>query len=246
MRFTQIASEGGLLPFPIVRNSFKLMPAKRREVVVDFTKYQDGSPTKSGDVVYLVNVLQMDDGRKPEKNSNYRVPMIKIVIGDEVPDNSVIPATLRALPDIDRNVRQRSFELQRGGVGGGDPLNGETEWLINGKPFQLCVPLASPVKDSAEIWNIKNGGGGWVHPMHFHQEEHQVLSRNGVPTPTVAPGPNSPDVDDFGKEDTISLGPNESVVVFRRFRTFTGPYVAHCHNLAHEDHTMMFGWQIVT
>jgi FtsP/CotA-like multicopper oxidase with cupredoxin domain len=28
-------------------------------------------------------------------------------------------------------------------------------------------------------------------------------------------------------------------------RTFTGPYVAHCHNLAHEDHAMMFGWTIV-
>jgi FtsP/CotA-like multicopper oxidase with cupredoxin domain len=23
-----------------------------------------------------------------------------------------------------------------------------------------------------------------------------------------------------------------------------GPDVAHCHNLAHEDHAMMFGWEI--
>ena len=27
--------------------------------------------------------------------------------------------------------------------------------------------------------------------------------------------------------------------------TFLGNYVAHCHNLAHEDHNMMFGWSIV-
>ena len=27
-------------------------------------------------------------------------------------------------------------------------------------------------------------------------------------------------------------------------RAFTGKYVAHCHTLAHEDHAMMFGWQI--
>jgi FtsP/CotA-like multicopper oxidase with cupredoxin domain len=248
MRFTQIASEGGLLPFPIVRNSFELWPAKRREFVVDFTKYQDGTPTKKGDVLYLVNVMEMQDGRKPEGDSNFRVPMMKIVIGDlpAVPDYSQIPPVLRPLPDvITSGVPRRTFELQRGGVSGGDPLAKETEWLINDQPFQLCVPLASPERGSAEIWTVKNGGGGWVHPMHFHQEEHQILSRNGVPTPKTAPGPNSPEIDDFGKEDTVALGPGDSLVLFRRFRTFTGPYVAHCHNLAHEDHNMMFGWSIV-
>jgi hypothetical protein len=35
------------------------------------------------------------------------------------------------------------------------------------------------------------------------------------------------------------------VTLYRSFRTFTGPYVAHCHNLAHEDHNMMFGWEIL-
>jgi FtsP/CotA-like multicopper oxidase with cupredoxin domain len=34
------------------------------------------------------------------------------------------------------------------------------------------------------------------------------------------------------------------VVIARQFRTFLGKYVAHCHNLAHEDHNMMFGWKI--
>jgi FtsP/CotA-like multicopper oxidase with cupredoxin domain len=35
------------------------------------------------------------------------------------------------------------------------------------------------------------------------------------------------------------------VIIYRGFRDFTGPYVAHCHNLAHEDHAMMFGWEII-
>ena len=38
MRFTQIASDGGLLPFPLTRDSFELWPAKRREFIVDFTR----------------------------------------------------------------------------------------------------------------------------------------------------------------------------------------------------------------
>ena len=54
---------------------------------------------------------------------------------------------------------------------------------------------------------------------------------------------------------SIALGPGEEVVIYRNFRTYprkpqaiagvTAKYVAHCHNLAHEDHSMMFGWQIV-
>jgi hypothetical protein len=35
------------------------------------------------------------------------------------------------------------------------------------------------------------------------------------------------------------------VTFYRNFRTFTGRYVAHCHQLEHEDHAMMFGWEIV-
>ena len=42
----------------------------------------------------------------------------------------------------------------------------------------------------------------------------------------------------------IALDGGESVVIYRGFRDFVGPYVAHCHNLAHEDHAMMFGWEI--
>ena len=63
MKFTQIASDGGLLPFPITRDNFELWPAKRREVIIDFTRYQDGTPTTKGDVVYLTNVMKMPDGR---------------------------------------------------------------------------------------------------------------------------------------------------------------------------------------
>ena len=51
--------------------------------------------------------------------------------------------------------------------------------------------------------------------------------------------------DDVSREDLVALDPGESVIVYRGFRDFVGPYVAHCHNLAHEDHAMMFGWEII-
>ena len=53
----------------------------------------------------------------------------------------------------------------------------------------------------ARLWRIRNGGGGWVHPMHLHMEEHRVVSRNGKP----APDPRHPD--DTGKEDVVGARP---------------------------------------
>jgi len=256
MRFSEIAVDGGLIPFPIVRDAFELWPAKRREVVVDFSRYMDGTPTTKGDVIYLVNTRQMTTGRKPngptmlddntgkdvidpDFEPGFCAPLIKIVIGDDAPDNSQVPMQLRPLPVINskklKTLPTRSFELQRSGVFGG-----ENEWLINGRVFDPSVPLATPSRGVPEVWTLRNGGGGWVHPLHLHYEEHRVLTRNGIPTPL---DPRHPD--DNSKEDVIALDPGEEVVIYRNFRTFSGKYVSHCHNLAHEDHAMMFGWTVL-
>jgi FtsP/CotA-like multicopper oxidase with cupredoxin domain len=258
MRFTQIASDGGLLPLPIPRDSFELWPAKRREVVVDFTKYQDGTPTTKGDVVYLTNVMKMPDGRMWTNSSRflpdpaYKVPVLKFVIGDDATDNSVIPTGLmRALPPLPSNWQSLMddrliFEVQR------ESLGGETEWLINGRQFDPATVStsvtnkaghalpASQKMGSFNLWEIRNGGGGWVHPFHLHMEEHRTVMRNGKVT--VNPDKGHPD--DASREDLVALDPKESVVIYRGFRDFYGPYVAHCHNLTHEDHAMMFGWEI--
>ncbi len=242
MKFVQIASEGGLLPHPIIRDAIQLWPAKRREVIVDFTRYMDGTPTQKGDVIYLVNQCNMPDGRQPKswQDPNYRVPILKFIVGDTAPDNSITPPlakTLRLLPNLPSQtvldgLQHRTFTLSRGG-GSSDP---EVEWLINGLPFDPLVPLASVKRGKPEVWTFVNGGGGWVHPMHLHMEEHQVLSRKG----SLNKHP-----DDKSKEDVVALDPGEEVTIYRNFRTFLGKYVAHCHNLAHEDHAMMFGWEIV-
>ena len=128
MKFAQIATDGGLLPFAITRDNFELWPAKRREFIVDFTRYQDGSPTNKGDVIYLTNTMKMPTGRMWEKlkpvrpDPAYKVPVIKIVIGDDAEDNSLIPAPLqqlRPLPPLPGNWKtmmdNRSiFEVKRG------------------------------------------------------------------------------------------------------------------------------------
>jgi len=93
---------------------------------------------------------------------------------------------------------------------------------------------------SYNLWEIRNGGGGWVHPVHLHMEEHQTLIRNGK----IQTAADKAHPDDISREDLVALDPSESVIIGRYFRDFVGPYVAHCHNLAHEDHQMMWGWEI--
>jgi FtsP/CotA-like multicopper oxidase with cupredoxin domain len=272
MKFTEIATDGGLLPVPVPRDSFELWPAKRREVVVDFTRYMDGSPTKKGDVIYLTNVMRMPNGRMWSNSSrfspdpNYKIPMIKIVIGEDAQDDSLMPTpgvtpsggltknwAMRDLPPLPTITQEmldnRSiFEVERGSAGG------EIEWLINGHPFEPATvatslknqagktPLAQQKMNSFNLWEIRNGGGGWVHPFHLHMEEHRTVMRNGKDV--TARGSNPAHPDDYSREDLVALDPSESVIIYRGFRDFTGPYVAHCHNLAHEDHAMMFGWEI--
>ena len=263
MRFTQIATEGGLLPAPIPRDNFECWPAKRVEVIIDFTKFQDGTPTTAGkDVVYLTNTMKMTNGRMWDKSSrfspdpNYKIPVLKFVIAGDPPknqpDQSVIPTVMRDVPPVPSDLKDMLnnrlvFELQRGSGGG------EVEWLINGQSFDPATPVRSLVNkagksplaeqkmDSYNLWEIRNGGGGWVHPLHLHMEEHRTMMRNGKePTgPTDKAHP-----DDVAREDLVALDPSESVIIYRQFRDFVGPYVAHCHNLAHEDHAMMFGWSI--
>ena len=259
MKFTQIATDGGLIPFPIVRDSFELWPGKRREFILDFTRYQDGTPTRKGDVIYLTNVMKMTDGRKPDASTRtsldpeYKIPILKIVIGDDAPDDSLIPTKLRdlpVLPSVDWKKmldNRKIFEVQRGGGGG------EIEWLINGMPFDPAVvgrslknpagkrPLAQQKLGSFDVWEFRNGSGGWVHPMHLHLEEHRVLMRNGKAVPPTRRGIP----DDVSKEDIVALDPGESVLIGIQFRDFVGPYVAHCHQLAHEDHAMMLAWETI-
>ena len=120
-----------------------------------------------------------------------------------------------------RVVATRSLELsQVGGI-----------WTINGLPWNPNVPLFQPKLGSAEIWNVSVKGGGWDHPLHIHQEFFRILKRGG----------STPQPWERGRKDVVLLSNTSACQLYVQFRTFTGPYVFHCHNLGHEDMAMM-GW----
>lgn len=219
--FIQIASDGNLLPRPIVRNTIRLGVAERADVIVDF------SEATVGDEIFLVNRLEQTSGRGPTgRILSPGAPIMRFDAHRREVDRSRVPVTLRDLPPADPNsaevTRTWTFNNRNGA------------WMINNRLFDSSRVGAVVKKDSAEIWVLQTGGGNWSHPVHIHFEEFQVLSRNG----------SGPPADEIARKDVLRLEPRTNARVFLRFRDFTGRYVMHCHNMLHEDHAMMIWFEI--
>jgi FtsP/CotA-like multicopper oxidase with cupredoxin domain len=229
--FTYISNDGNLLPAPLLnRDNVRIGVAERGDIVVDFSKYPLGTE------LYLVNRLLQLDTRKPESTllGTATAPkLLKFIVDREPPgpDNSRVPAALRALPDLPDlsrlHVRSWNFDRENG------------VWKVNGRLFDVHRSSAQIAKGGAEIWDLHNRSGGWLHPVHIHFEEGRILQRwvagKEVPVPAH----------ERGRKDVYVIGPNESVRLVMRFRDFPGKFPTHCHNVYHEDHAMMFRWDIV-
>jgi FtsP/CotA-like multicopper oxidase with cupredoxin domain len=232
---TQIGRDSALLSIPVQVESFLLGPALRAEVVIDF-----GDPRFDNvSELFLENRLVQEDGRGPKGEFdnpelvNPGVKYIKFVLEERVPDPSRVPGTLRPFAPISAEeiaqATRRTFVYERSGG----------MWVINGQAVDIQNPMVSPHVDTPEVWTLINKSGGWWHPVHTHLEFGRVLRRDGRVPPLT-------ERDGVAKPDTVVLGPNSEVEVFFRFRDYCGPFMNHCHNLQHEDHAMMFRWDVVS
>src|SRR6185436_15782953 len=226
--FYQIGTDGNLLPHPIKVDNSIIAVAQRMEVIIDFKNF-------AGKTLFFENRLEQIDGRGPTGNTlaagagNF---VLQFRVGTTVthPDASVDPATnptFYSLPSKTATPRvSRSFRFERG--------NGQ--WQINGKLMDAdCSTVRFAVRqDSVENWSLENKSGSWMHPVHIHFEEHQILTQS-------LPLLNT----DVSRKDVFRLQHNETCNLFFRFRDFNGRYPFHCHNVVHEDHAMMLRWDIV-
>ncbi|HVM15694.1 MAG TPA: cell wall-binding repeat-containing protein [Egibacteraceae bacterium] len=147
------------------------------------------------------------------------------VVG-QAADPSKLPATLRTMPPAAAAGIVRDVDL-----GFSDALG---LWVIDGKPFDPDRVDATPRREVPEVWRVHNSSGA-PHPFHIHLDAFRVLDRDGVP----------PHPGEAGWKDTVIVDPGETVSLLARFTIFAGPYVYHCHNLAHEDHDMMAQLQLL-
>ena len=95
---------------------------------------------------------------------------------------------------------------------------------------------ADPETGRGRALDLKNGGGGWDHPIHLHFEEGVTIDRGGNPIPST---------ERLVRKDVWRLRPGGEVKLQVRFGEFGGAYVNHCHNTAHEDFAMLLRMQVL-
>lgn len=159
-QIVQIASDGGLLPAPVVRTDLGLGSAERADIVVDFSRHAVGSQV----VLYDVSG-----------------PVLRFDVVRTAADTSRVPARLRALPALRRATAERDitfrFDLS-------DP-NGPVG-LMNERAFDPSQVDFRVKRGTTEIWRIRNDDTefGIPHTFHLHLEQFRVLDRDGAP-PTL-------------------------------------------------------------
>jgi FtsP/CotA-like multicopper oxidase with cupredoxin domain len=221
-----IANDGGLLPAPVRCPNIPLAMAERIEVIIDFSKYPVGTRV----------TLQNLNTEQISGDPSNEIMMFEVVRKEE--DASLIPEHLSNYEQLNPNdaTRIRNFTFS-GRPSFGLPLS--AIWKINGHEFDANHPIASPRYGDVEIWNITNksllGFIGMLHPVHVHLVNFRILERNGR-----APLPH-----ETGWKDTVAVNKGEEVKVVMRFQGYKGRYLIHCHNLEHEDHSMMARFDVV-
>ena len=77
------------------------------------------------------------------------------------------------------------------------------------------------------------------HPMHIHGVQFQVVERLVAPEEEASWESLRQGYVDTGWKDTVLVMPGERVRVIMRFDAYPGLFLTHCHNLEHEDMSMM-------
>ncbi len=219
--FTVIATDVGLLPAPVECRNIRLWMAERVEVVVDFSHLAVGTS------VALVDEAADGDARWVMRFDVTRVER----------DDSRVPERLGETPAlaVEEGSPVRDFVFA-GGPRGFPPV---AHWTINGLDFDAGRPIATPRYGDVEIWRLTNhkrfGILGMLHTVHVHLVRFLIVDRNGRP----------PQVYERGWKDTVALEPGDVVRLAMRFGGYRGRYLMHCHNLEHEDASMMARYDVV-
>lgn len=227
---TVVATDAGLMPTAQTVGSWRHGGAERYEVLIDFRKYAAGTR------IELRN-LSNDNNRDFDNTGKV---MAFDVVADAVktadPTWNRIPTTLASSHPMDLTAaaatKTRRFRIKHD-----DMTN---IWTIDDLTWEEVIVsgfkrvMADPALDAVEIWELENSSDGWFHPMHIHLVDFQILSRNGQPPFAYEKGP----------KDVVYVGERETVRLLVHFGPHRGRYMVHCHNLTHEDHSMMLQFRV--
>jgi bilirubin oxidase len=258
--FTQIGSEGGFLPAPVVLSQLLIGPAERADVVVDFSQF------KAGDTFLLLNAGPdspfggpFPNALQADGSTTGQVMQLRVVALKK-PDKSAIPALPAITPVGDpTNTRQVSLNESESSLICVDRsmvfVPGITPPACNNKSVPLApvmanlgtidpitglgIPLmfADPITENpalgaTETWEISNFTAD-AHPIHLHQVMFQVVNRQ-----VMGGAVRGPEAWESGFKDTVVSYPGE-ITRIKATYDIPGIFLWHCHILSHEDNEMM-------
>lgn len=152
--FTQIASDGGILPEPVNLTRLMLTSAERAEILVDFRH------CKTNEVS-----LYSDD-----------CPILTFKLGPLANNQQELPDILNEIPALEVDS---SLPIRRVVMSGMEEMV-----LLDGKRFDMKRIDGYQERGKVQLWEVTNSNdhqGGMIHPFHIHGCQFQVVSRNGQP-----------------------------------------------------------------
>ena len=214
-----VGTDGGLLPQAYQTDRVRLSPGERAEIVVT---------VRAGERAVLrgfppgLGIGSIGDRFVGGADT---LDILEVRAAAQLRQSPPIPAKLADVPRLDPStaVQRRDFQL--------------AGRQINGEKMDMDRIDATVVKDSVEVWSVRNADGS-PHNFHVHGVQFQVLSvGGGAPPPELS-----------GWKDTIYLTPELRYELIMRLPSYADPampYMFHCHVLLHEDGGMMGQFAVV-
>jgi FtsP/CotA-like multicopper oxidase with cupredoxin domain len=260
----QIANDGNLLPSPVVQTvSDEQGIAERYDWVIDFSRYN------IGDKVWMVNVCEHNDGKKPANDLSISDALagksndpcvgkfleFRIVRNPATPDASKVPAVMIPNPDLSSIpvARERTFTF---GSGASQPLSVDD-------PAAFSFGAGNPPQPGP--WGVRTDNGPMLNASFgrvsaapaFGTREVWTLQNGGggwdhpihihfEEGQILARNGSASNVPAWekGRKDVYRLRPGGSVTLTMQFRDWGGMFMEHCHNTVHEDNAMLVRWEI--
>jgi spore coat protein A len=227
-KFTVIASDGGLLERPDVTDELIIAPAERYDIVIDFAQYPAGHPAGPDEPPRAVHrqgrrrrrpgLRPAGDGLRRGVQPRASAGRHQLRAGRAPPD----PAAAGVRRDRVPHLRVRALQLD-----------------VDDQRPDLRPGAGRLPREAGQHRGLDadNGSGGWVHPIHIHDIQWQLLQRSGR---TIYEH-------EKGWKDTFFLAGGETARVIGKFtgENNVGRYQFHCHNIEHEDMRMMSRWDVV-
>ena len=222
-----IGNDGGLLKNPLAIKSILLAPGERLDALVNFAGLALGTE------LFLESKV-FDNGGSAQGKQGFK--MMKFKVTQTVSDNFIVPVSLSAVSSISpsSSSKTRNFIINAMQMSNGMNMTGIHR--INDKTYDRNRIDETVATNATEIWVFDNSQGDEPHPMHLHSVHFQVLERSGGRAQLI--------VSESGWKDTVLVMPREKVKIIIPFSTLTGVFVFHCHNLEHEDDSMMLQYQL--